>query len=113
RLIARLHDPQTGCPWCIEQTHASMRNYAIDEAYETAEAIDRGDPAALADELGDLLNLVITHATLAEQNGSFTLADVADGAAAKTIRRNPHIFGNAVARTSEEVLRQWEALKRA
>src|ERR1051326_1152211 len=105
RIIARLHDPQTGCTWCIEQTHATMRNYAIDEGYEVAEAIDSGDPARLADELGDLLILVLSHAAIAQQHGAFDLADVAQAAADKEVRRNPHIFGNAVARTSADVLR--------
>lgn len=112
-LIARLHDPATGCPWCLEQTPASMRDYVIEEAYEAAEAIDRGRPDEMADELGDLLSLVLTHARLGAQNGTVTLRDIAQAASAKTIRRNPHIFGTAVARTSAEVLRQWEAIKRA
>jgi ATP diphosphatase len=112
-LVGRLHDPDTGCPWCLEQTHTSMRDYAIDEAHEVAEAIDSGDPARLADELGDLLALVLTHTELARQQGDFNLTTVAGIAADKTVRRNPHIFGSARATTAAEVLRQWEAQKRA
>lgn len=112
-LVARLHAPGTGCPWCLEQTHESMRNYLVEEAYEAIDAIDRRDPRALVEELGDLLTLVLTHAELASQAGAFDLADVVRSASAKTIRRNPHIFGDARASTAEEVLRQWEAIKRA
>ncbi|MSQ23168.1 MAG: nucleoside triphosphate pyrophosphohydrolase [Chloroflexi bacterium] len=112
-LIARLYSPDQGCPWCLEQSHQSLRDYLVEEAYEVAEAIDQGEPAQLAEELADVLTLVLTHAELAGQAGTFNLADIAEAGVAKTVRRNPHIFGSATATTTAEVLRQWEAIKQS
>jgi ATP diphosphatase len=110
RIMARLRDPDTGCPWDIEQTFASIAPYTIEEAYEVADAIARNDMAALCDELGDLLLQVVFHARMAEQAGHFALSDVIDSISAKMIRRHPHVFGdNGVARQHGHA--QWEAIK--
>ena len=98
RLVAimrRLRDPATGCEWDREQTFATIAPYTIEEAYEVADAIARGDMAALADELGDLQLQVVFHAQMAEEAGQFTLEDVLNGICDKLERRHPHIFGDA------------------
>jgi tetrapyrrole methylase family protein/MazG family protein len=94
-ITALLRAPE-GCPWDREQTHASLRNNIIDEAYEVADAIDAGDAANLAEELGDLFLLICMQAQIAEENGDFTLEDVYAGIATKIIRRHPHVFGSDV-----------------
>lgn len=109
-VVRRLNGPE-GCPWDREQTHATLRPHLLEEAYEALEAIDRGDPAALEEELGDLLLQVLMHAAVAEREGTFQLGDVVERIARKLIRRHPHVFGGAVAETAEEVYRNWEALK--
>ena len=101
-----------GCPWDAEQTHQSIRRDFIEEAYEAAEAIDRGDNAALCEELGDVLLQVVFHAAIAQSEGAFDLNDVADGICRKLIFRHPHVFGTARIETSGEVLDAWEKLKR-
>lgn len=111
RVMARLRDPQTGCPWDIEQTFETIAPYTIEEAYEVADAIARKDMRDLRDELGDLLLQVAFHARIAEQAGQFNLQDVIDCIAAKMIRRHPHIFGEGVRR--EDGHAQWEAIKAA
>lgn len=111
-VVRRLHGPD-GCPWDREQTHLSLRPHLLEEAYEALEAIDRGDLPALEEELGDLLLQVLMHAAVAEREGSFGLGDVVEHIARKLIRRHPHVFGEADARTAEEVYRNWEALKQA
>ena len=110
-VMARLRDPDTGCPWDIEQDFASIAPYTIEEAYEVADAIARGDMAALRDELGDLLLQVAFHSRMAEQAGHFGLQDVIDGITAKMIRRHPHVFGEGTRR--EDGHAQWEAIKAA
>ncbi|MET0361860.1 MAG: nucleoside triphosphate pyrophosphohydrolase [Sphingobium sp.] len=110
-VMARLRDPDTGCPWDIAQDFASIAPYTIEEAYEVADAIERADMPALCDELGDLLLQVAFHARMAEQAGHFCLQDVIDGVTAKMVRRHPHIFGDGVAR--EDGHAQWEAIKAA
>jgi MazG family protein len=112
RLIARLRAPG-GCPWDREQTHASVKPMTIEEAYEVAEAIDLQDDEALAGELGDLLLQVVFHADLARERGAFAIDEVVRRVSEKMIRRHPHVFGDDQARTSGEVLRNWEALKQA
>ncbi len=109
-VVRRLNGPD-GCPWDREQTHATLRPYLLEEAYEALEAIDRGDTAALEEELGDLLLQVLMHAAVAEREGTFTFGDVVERIARKLVRRHPHVFGSAVAETAEEVYRNWEALK--
>jgi len=112
RLIARLRAPG-GCPWDREQTHASVKPMTIEEAYEVAEAIDLQDDDALAGELGDLLLQVVFHADIAKERGAFGIDAVVKRVSEKMVRRHPHVFGDDLARTSGEVLRNWEALKQA
>jgi len=109
-LIARLRAPG-GCPWDREQTHASLKPMTIEEAYEVLEAIDDGDDAALASELGDLLLQVVFHAQIAADEGRFTIDDVIATVSEKMVRRHPHVFADETARTPGEVLRNWEAIK--
>jgi MazG family protein len=111
-LIARLRAPG-GCPWDREQTHRSLKPMTIEEAYEVLEAIDRGDDEHLAAELGDLLLQVVFHAQIAADEGRFDIAQVLERIADKMVRRHPHVFGTHSATTPGEVLRNWEALKRA
>lgn len=112
-IMARLRDPQAGCPWDLEQDFASIAAYTIEEAYEVADAIDRGDRPGLCDELGDLLFQVVFHARMAEEQGAFGFGDVVDAISDKMVRRHPHIFGDAVGGDAETVLRNWDAIKRA
>jgi MazG family protein len=111
-LIARLRAPG-GCPWDREQTHRSLRPMTLEEAYEVLEAIDEGDDSHLAGELGDLLLQVVFHAQIAAEASRFTVADVIRAVSDKMVRRHPHVFGDQSATTSGEVLRNWEAIKRA
>jgi MazG family protein len=107
------------CPWDIEQTHASLVPYLLEETYEVVDALqalDADDPAtdaALIEELGDLLYQIEFHATIAEQQGRFTIADVAEGIHDKLVRRHPHVFGDAVAGSSATVVSNWESIKKA
>ncbi len=110
-LMARLRSP-SGCPWDREQDHRSLRSSLLEETYEVLEAIDRGDPAALRQELGDLLLQVVFHAQLASEAGDFDIDDVVRGIRDKLIARHPHVFGQSSATTPEEVLHQWDKLKR-
>lgn len=93
-IMARLRDPERGCPWDVAQTFATIAPYTIEEAYEVADACVRGDMDALKDELGDLLLQVVFHARMAEELGAFALADVADAISDKMERRHPHVFGD-------------------
>lgn len=120
-LMAALRDPETGCPWDIAQTHASIAPYAVEEAHEVVDAIRRDDPEDLRDELGDLLFQVVFHARMAEEAGRFGFADVVGAIVAKMIRRHPHVFapdgspvppGSAL-RDPAAVARQWTAIKAA
>jgi len=101
-----------GCPWDREQTHESIRKNFIEEVYEACEAIDLKDNTLLCEELGDVLLQVVYHADIAEDEGAFTMADVCNGVTRKMVQRHPHIFGDAVASTSSEVLDVWEDVKR-
>jgi ATP diphosphatase len=112
-IMARLRDPAAGCPWDRVQTFASIAPYTIEEAYEVADAIARNDRAALRDELGDLLFQVVYHARMAEEDGQFDFAAVAQGIADKMVRRHPHVFGDAAARDAGEQTAAWETQKRA
>jgi tetrapyrrole methylase family protein / MazG family protein len=109
-ISARLRAPD-GCPWDRKQTHLTLRPYLLEEAYETVDAIEHGTPADLAEELGDLLLQVILHAQFAAEAGEFDLTDVYRSIGAKIVRRHPHVFGDAVARTASDVNRQWERIK--
>jgi tetrapyrrole methylase family protein/MazG family protein len=109
-LQARLRAPK-GCPWDIEQTHLSLRTYLIEEAYEVLEALESGDDAKFAEELGDLLLQVVFHAQIATEEGRFTAADVVREIHQKMVRRHPHVFGEKSARNAAEVLKNWEQIK--
>ena len=102
-----------GCPWDRRQTHASLRPFVLEEAYETVDAIEGGTPEDLAEELGDLFLQIILHAQLAAEEGAFDLTDVYRTLGAKIIRRHPHVFGDLEVSGAEEVLRNWEAIKAA
>jgi tetrapyrrole methylase family protein/MazG family protein len=110
QLQARLRAPR-GCPWDIEQTHLSLRTYLIEEAYEVLEALESGDDAKFAEELGDLLLQVVFHAQIATEERRFTAADVVREIHQKMVRRHPHVFGENRARDAGEVLKNWEQIK--
>ena len=109
-ISARLRLPD-GCPWDREQTHETLRNHLLEEAYEVYDALGAGPTSALAEELGDLLLQIVLHAQLAAEEGVFDLTDVNAAIAAKIVRRHPHVFGDAEVRTSSDVNRQWERIK--
>jgi ATP diphosphatase len=111
-IMAALRDRRTGCPWDVAQNFDTIAPYTIEEAYEVADAIARRDFTALPDELGDLLFQVAYHARMAEEDGRFDFADVARAIADKMIRRHPHVFGDAAARTAEGQTAAWEQQKR-
>jgi tetrapyrrole methylase family protein/MazG family protein/ATP diphosphatase len=110
-IMARLRDPDGGCPWDIEQTFATIAPYTVEEAYEVADAIAREDLGDLKDELGDLLLQVVFHARMAEEQGAFAFADVAEAICAKMIRRHPHVFADVRHRDVAEQSAAWEAIK--
>ncbi len=110
-IMAALRDPDTGCPWDIEQTFATIAPYTIEEAHEVAEAIARNDMLDLRDELGDLLLQAVYHARLAEEAGAFSFADVVEAITTKLIRRHPHVFGDADARAAGAAKGIWEKIK--
>ena len=112
-VMARLRDPDGGCPWDLEQTYATIAPYTIEEAYEVADAIERGDLADLKDELGDLLLQVVFHAQMASEARAFDFEAVADAVADKMIRRHPHVFGTGEADAAETVTVNWETIKAA
>jgi len=112
-VMARLRNPDGGCPWDQEQTFATIAPYTIEEAYEVADAIQREDLKDLREELGDLLFQVVFHSQMAEEHGAFRFEDVAAGMADKMIRRHPHVFGDADERDAESQTRAWEAQKAA
>jgi MazG family protein len=108
---SRLRGPG-GCPWDAEQTHATLARNLVEEAYETLDAIDEGDPEHLREELGDLLLQVVFHAQIAEDDGAFDVDAVARGIVEKLVRRHPHVFGDTRADTADEVKRNWDRIKR-
>ena len=110
-VMARLRDPETGCPWDREQTFATIAPYTIEEAYEVADAIARNDLDALEDELGDLLLQVVYHARMAEEDGRFAFGEVVDAIAAKMVRRHPHVFEDASLRDTFLTSGTWERIK--
>ncbi|PZO87608.1 MAG: nucleoside triphosphate pyrophosphohydrolase [Sphingomonas sanxanigenens] len=112
-IMARLRDPENGCPWDIEQDFRTIAPYTIEEAYEVADAIERDDMAALKDELGDLLLQVVFHARMAEEADQFDVSDVIGAICDKMIRRHPHVFGDGEARDGDAVIVNWEAIKAA
>lgn len=110
-VMAKLRDPDGGCPWDVEQTFQTIAPYTIEEAYEVADAIQRGDMPGLKDELGDLLLQVFFHARMAEEAGHFDYDAVAAGIADKMIRRHPHVFGDVDIKSAEAQTLHWEDLK--
>jgi MazG family protein len=111
-IMHRLRAPG-GCPWDAEQTHESLISNLIEETHETVDTIRRGDHVHLKEELGDLLLQVVFHSELAEEAGRFNMDDVARGISEKLVRRHPHVFAQSDAATSDDVLQQWDAIKRA
>src|SRR5690349_20023942 len=107
--MARLRDPQRGCQWDVAQTFATIAPYTIEEAYEVADAMERGDMTALKDELGDLLLQVVFHARMAQETGLFAFDDVAEAIADKMVRRHPHVFGDADIASVAAQNEAWEA----
>jgi MazG family protein len=110
-VMARLRDPETGCPWDAKQSFETIAPYTIEEAYEVADAIDRGDKSGLKDELGDLLLQVVYHAQMANEEGSFAFDDVADAITRKMIRRHPHVFEDPTRRDAFLGSGLWEQIK--
>lgn len=110
-VMAALRTPGTGCPWDLQQTFRTIAPYTIEEAYEVADAIERGDMAGLEDELGDLLLQVVYHARMAEEKGAFSFPDVVAGITAKMIRRHPHVFGTPEERAAGAAPGFWERAK--
>ena len=111
-IMAALRDPRTGCPWDVQQDFASIAPYTIEEAYEVADAIGRGDLGELRDELGDLLLQVVFHARMAEEQGAFAFGDVVTAICDKMQRRHPHVFAVASVEDAEAQSREWEEHKR-
>ena len=111
QVMALLRAPG-GCPWDAEQTHASIRRNFLEETYEALDALDRDDAVDMCEELGDVLMQVAFHAQIETERGRFTMADVVDGVTQKLVYRHPHVFGTVQADTSDQVLANWEVLKR-
>ena len=110
-IMEKLRSDQ-GCPWDREQTHQSLTRYLIEEAYEVIDAIEQQDPQALAEELGDVLLQIVFHAQIASENGQFTMDDVLKAVCEKMIRRHPHVFADTEINSVEDVLSNWEAIKK-
>jgi tetrapyrrole methylase family protein/MazG family protein len=110
-IIARLRAPD-GCPWDKEQTHQTLRGNLLSESYEVLEALDEGEASKLSEELGDLLLQIVLHAQIAKDNDEFEIGDVIKSITTKIIRRHPHIFGSRKVKDAEEVMHNWEALKK-
>ena len=111
RIIERLR-AKDGCPWDREQTHESLRQAMLEECYEAIDALDRKDIPNLREELGDILLQVVMHSIIAEEAGEFTMDDVISDISRKMVYRHPHVFGNGTASTADQVLENWEELKK-
>lgn len=111
--ITKILRSEDGCPWDREQTHKSIRMNFVEETFEACEAIDNDDPVLLLEELGDVMAQVVFHAQIESEEGRFDINDVADGVCKKFIHRHPHVFGEVSADTSEEVLKNWDEIKRS
>src|SRR6186713_2042970 len=109
-LVARLRAPD-GCPWDREQDHLTLRKFLVEETYEVYDALEQGSTPALAEELGDLLLQIVLHAQYAAEAGVFDMTDVYRNVVTKIVRRHPHVFGDVVADSSAEVIRNWEQIK--
>ena len=113
-IMARLRDPETGCPWDIEQDYASIAPYTIEEAYEVADAIEKGDMPELESELGDLLLQVVYYTQMGREDGHFTFDSVVKAIADKMVHRHPHVFGEeSREKSAEQQTRDWEKIKAA
>ncbi|AKG22551.1 nucleoside triphosphate pyrophosphohydrolase [Calothrix sp. 336/3] len=112
-VVAKLRNPDGGCPWDLAQTPQTLTPYVIEEAYEVVDAIQSGDRRAIAEELGDLLLQVVLQAQIAGEYQQFTLKEVAQGIAEKLVRRHPHVFGDISVQNVEEVRKNWEEIKAA
>jgi ATP diphosphatase len=112
-VMRQLRDPDNGCAWDLQQDFSTVAPYTIEEAYEVADAIDRGDMDDLKDELGDLLFQVVFYARMAEESGTFEFSDIVSGIVAKMIRRHPHVFGNDAERSAGQQKDSWESIKAA
>ena len=110
-VIHALRDPESGCPWDLEQDHQSLRPHLLEETYEVLQALDTNDPALLAEELGDLYMQIVLHSEIASQAGEFDLDDVAEGIRSKLVRRHPHVFADVDAETADEVTANWDKIK--
>lgn len=111
KTVEKLRAPD-GCPWDREQTHSTLKRYLIEETYEAIDAIDSNDPKLIMEELGDVLLQVVLHAQIASETNSFNINDIAKCINEKMISRHPHVFGDTVVKNAEEVLVNWEALKK-
>ena len=111
-IVEKLRAPG-GCPWDREQTHESLAKHLLEEAYEANDAIEEGDFEKIADELGDVLLQIVMHAQIGKEEGTFTIDDVTDMVSRKMIERHPHVFGDVKVKSSEEVLDNWEEIKKA
>jgi ATP diphosphatase len=112
-VMARLRSPDGGCPWDLKQDHRTLARYAVEEVYELLEAIESDDPAAIAEELGDVLLQVVFHAQIAADGDAFTIDDVAGGIVDKLVRRHPHVFAGTTVAGADEVVANWDTLKAA
>lgn len=112
KIIAKLRNPQGGCPWDLEQTHQTLKPYLIEEAYEAIDAIDT-KPDKLSEELGDVLLQVMLHSQVAKDNGAFDIREVVRLISQKLIKRHPHVFGETQVKDAKQVLQNWEAIKRS
>ena len=110
-IMAALRTPGTGCPWDLQQNFATIAPYTLEEAYEVADAIERGDMADLRDELGDLLLQVVFHARMAEEQGAFDFGGVVEAITSKLVRRHPHVFGDLRGATADDVKGLWDRIK--
>lgn len=109
-VVAKLRNPDGGCPWDLKQTHETLKQYLVEEAYEVLDAIDH-EPEKLHEELGDVLLQVVLHSQIASERKDFDITKVCRAISAKLIRRHPHVFGDVEAKTSEQVLKNWEMIK--
>ncbi len=110
-LMARLRNPENGCPWDLKQSFSTIAPYTLEEAYEVADAAERSDMPALCEELGDLLLQVVFFAQMARENKAFEFADVVESITSKLVRRHPHVFGDAKAASAEDVKQIWDKVK--
>ena len=111
-IIAKLRDPDGGCPWDLKQTHETLKPYVIEESYELLEAIDSKNDDLLCDELGDVLLQVVLHAQLAKDRNAFTIEDVIQNLSNKMVRRHPHVFGDTKVSDENEVKKNWDKIKK-